>query len=168
MGSLPSRRERALAVVVAVMELVGGLMGLWHLATNAPLPPSTSLIPIRVAVLVLFALLYATAVVAGLLLLLGRHLGRTASALVQALQLPSLSAFGATYTFVVGAGVLIELRWPGPETYLSAVVGSRYALFVGSKGVPPVLGVNALALTLLVLLIPLQTSRAHSRAEVTA
>jgi hypothetical protein len=143
-------------------------MGFWYLGTHTPWaanPRAGMVIPVA-ATWALLAILYAASVVAGLLLLLRRRYGRIGSALIQALQIPSLSALGISYTFVVGAAVLVELRWPGPETYLSWIAGSRFALFVGGKDVPAAFGVNALALALLLLTIPWPTSEARLESDV--
>jgi hypothetical protein len=75
-----------------------------------------------------------------------------------------MSMLGITYTFVVGAGLLAELRWPGPNTYLSWIGGRRFALFVGGEGVAPAFGINALALVLLVLTLRWQGSGARVKS----
>jgi hypothetical protein len=161
-------RNKILFGLVALLEVVGGLMGFWYLGTNAPweAPSATRHLGARAAIWALFVLLYAATVVAGVLLLLRRPAGRVGSAIIQALQVPSLSVLGVTYTFVVGAGLLAELRWPGPDTYLSWIGGSRFALFVGGKGAPATFGVNALALVLLVMVIPWQDSSARVDREL--
>ena len=151
-----SRRARVLFTIVAVLQVVGGLIGFWYLGTHRPWGDSSvpSTVGARGTVWVVFLVLYVAAVVAGVLLIFRQRPGQMVSAFVQALQVPSVSVLGLTYSFVVGAGLVAELRWPGPETYLSWILGSQFALFVGGKGVASSLGVNALALLLLILTFP--------------
>jgi hypothetical protein len=113
--------------------------------------PSPGAVVINTAVWGGFLLLFGLSTAAGVLLITRESLGRALSCIVQGLQLPIVNIGGVSYWFIVGCSARVELKWPGPETYLTWSNGSEAGIFMRAHATPAILGFNALALAFFLL-----------------
>lgn len=154
--------------VVAVLQVVGGLCGIYAIAFGSLFSPSR-------VVFLFFFVLYVAAVWGGVLLALGRRGGVAVSLAVQAFQLFQVNTAGVLYFFACGLQIIFGARQAedGPFVGLTWFFPARSALFLNppAQTVPPgtLTGLNVAAALAIVCLLYVRTEeRKHISPADTA
>lgn len=141
--------------LVALLLIVGGVVGIgvgvWldiRLLTNSRI----SLFSGTTAIIGVFILLYGWAVWTGLDLWKGRRRALKFAQILFAMQIPLLTVPGFSYEFHIGLTVLIAIL-SGPHLNLNFNLGSSFAFYISSQVHGVVIGINLVALVVLVYLI---------------
>ena len=143
--------------VVALLEIVGGLAGLYMTAFGTLIGTN------RVIFLAAFVLFVAS-VWGGVLLALGRRGGVAVSLVVQAVQLVQVAAGGLIYAFVSGLQLVVGLRQTddGPDVGFNLAGPARFLVFLNPPGGGMTqglfTGLNVAALLSIVCLLFLRSS----------
>jgi len=150
--------SRIVRMVVAVMEILGGLIGIGLIAYalfSEPLSQSSVIVHCG------FVLVFLYGIAAGVALLRTERLGLVLSILYMVIQIPIVTTSIFSFDLFSGASVnmlLYESGW-----WFNFLFGSRYYFNLNSYE-PWCFGVNILALALFILLIrELWLERAASR-----
>lgn len=144
--------------IIAVLEIVGGIAGIllvvWILAMTPFNPLSLLILPIVVGI-------YVLSLVAGIALWRGRKYGRTASIVVQCIQIPKLISPQIIFMFSFGVDVWVYF-FRSPELFkigFESRFGAFNQFFVYAPGAPYGLGISVTGLIILVLLITYKPNR---------
>ena len=139
--------KKSLKIIVSIIQIVGGLVGLGLIGRSLLTEQTTHSIAIGQVV---FILAFTFGIVAGVILIMRPKLGLWLSAVFQAMQIPIL--IGPTVAYALFSGVCFNLYRHATGFGFNFLFGSRYYLAIRS-GEPWMVGINALALVLFVLLI---------------
>ena len=141
--------------VIALLQIVGGLFGVYYCVVSGPSGPSHLLF-------LLGFVLFVASVWGGILLALNRLGGVTVSLIIQALQVLQIASDGLVYSFFCGAklvlgfydfGVMLEYRFP-----VAFFVSTAPSSNLSSLGID-FTGVNVLAVLAVVCLLFVRASR---------
>ena len=147
--------------VIAALEVIGGLGGIYVAAFGRLLGPS------RVFLLFAFSV-YVAALWAGVLLALGRRGGAALSLALQTLQLFQVSASSVVYSFVCGLQILLGGRPTddGPFFGVSVYLPARFTVFLNPppEAVPPgaFTGLNMTAVLSIICLLYVRAAERKS------
>ncbi len=153
--------------VVAALQVVGGLSGL-YLAVFAT--------PLGVSHIVLFfaIVLFSASIWGGVLLALDKMLGVTTSLIVQVLQTLQISAPGFLYSFV--CGVCLVVGPAAPPDFVGANIALYWPARFSAATDPPAdlsqtgiifTGVNLVAVLAVLFLLYVRSTRARLKADET-
>lgn len=134
--------------VLIVLQVGGGFMGLSLMVTSlksAQNMPSHAVIGFS-----LFACIFLLGIVSGLALVDRLRIGIILSAVYQALQIPIVSSSSATYRLL--SGLQIGIQWRESRVGITFDCGAGY-FFGWMQGAPFQIGINVLALGLLIYLL---------------
>jgi len=139
--------NKSLRTIVLVIQICGGLVGLGLIGRSMLTEQTTQSIAIGQVV---FVLVFTFGIVAGLALIMRPKLGLWLSAVFQAMQIPIL--IGPTAAYALFSGACFNLYRHATGFGFNFLFGSRY-YFAIQSGEPWMVGINALALVLFILLI---------------
>jgi hypothetical protein len=139
--------NKSLKIIVSIIQIGGGLVGL-GLIGRSLLTEQTS----QSATIVhgIFILVFTFGIVAGVALIKRPKLGLWFSAVFQAMQIPIL--IGPTAAYALFSGACFNLYRHATGFGFNLLFGSRYYLAIQS-GEAWMVGINALALVLFILLV---------------
>ena len=138
--------------IIAVLEIIGGIFGMllvvWILAMTPFNPLSLLILPIVVAI-------YVLSLIAGIALWRGRKYGRTASIVVQCIQIPKIISPAVVFMFSFGLDLWVHfLR---ADQFFNMGFEFRVLafnqFFVNAVGAPFGLGVSIVGCIFLALLL---------------
>lgn len=148
---------------VAMLQIIGGLCGLYNVMFGRLLGPS------RLLFLLAFVL-FTASVWGGVLLALGRPGGVVVSLAIQMLQVLQIATGSLIYSFVCGVQLVLGLHLSGtdpdmggPELGLSYYVPARFFVFLNPppSAVPQAAytGVNVVAVLAIICLLLIRSAR---------
>jgi hypothetical protein len=137
--------------IIAVLEIIGGLSGFLMTAWFLVLTPFDPMVLILAPIVFL---IYGLSVFAGIALWRGRKYGRTASIVVQCLQIPKIFSPALIFIFSFGFDVWVHfLVHPDFTTAgIEVKFGAFNQLFISVPGAPFGLGVSFVGCFFLALL----------------
>jgi hypothetical protein len=139
--------NKSLRTIVLIIQICGGLVGLGLIGRSILTEQTTQSTAIGHVV---FILVFTFGIVAGLALIMRPKLGLWLSAVFQAMQIPIL--IGPTAAYALFSGACFNLYRHATGFGFNFLFGSRY-YFAVQSGEPWMVGINALALVLFILLI---------------
>jgi hypothetical protein len=139
--------NKSLKTIVLIIQIGGGLFGLGLIGRLLLMEQTT---PSAAIVHGVFILVFTFGIVAGVALIMRPKLGLRLSAVFQLMQIPILT--GPTVAYALFSGACFNLFCHGTGLGFNFLFGSRYYLAIQS-GEPWLVGINALALVLFILLV---------------
>lgn len=139
--------DKKLKMAVALLQIVGGLVGLGIIGRaflSGDVPLITMVIHLG------FVFIFAYGIIAGLVLIKMERLGMILSMIFQAIQIPIIMGPSLSYSMFSGACFNIYKHAMGWGFNFN--FGSSYVFHVNS-GEPGLMGINIVAVVLLILLI---------------
>ncbi len=144
------KAAKAIALFQIAGGVVGVLMGLWPFLKIGSAEGGVSVLVGYYAICLFFSALYAFSLWAGLELWKGKRIGYTASMWVQALQIPLISSQYLVYNFVSGISLAAIVGVFGPS--IKFLLGNSFSLGFDRPGAPFAVGINCLAILILIFL----------------
>jgi hypothetical protein len=144
-----------LAKLIAAFEVIGGIigvvMGIWPFFRIGESQGPTGTVVAYYAICAGFTLLYFLSLYAGIKLWQDKRLGYKLSFIVQAVQVPLLSSTLVIYNFVSGISLAAIFGQFGPS--VKFLIGNSFSLGFDRPDAPFAIGINCLALVILVYLV---------------
>jgi len=138
-------------LTVGLLQLAGGILGVSAIAADAF--ADRAIDPMAIV----FVVLYAMTILAGVALLRQHKLGKMLSILVQAAQLPRIAAAGCTYHFAAGLGAWVMVGVNGVG--FTHLLGSEFMWSTNASEAALPFGVNIIAAVALTLLLAMPLPR---------
>jgi hypothetical protein len=138
--------------IIAVLEIIGGIFGILFVAWQIAVSP-INIFTIIIGLVILG--IYVLSLIAGVALWQGRPFGRTASIIVQAIQLPKIISPTIIFTFSFGLDLWIHFLLS--ETMTNVGFQFRFLayneFFLNMQGAPLGLGISIISCIFLVILV---------------
>ena len=139
--------NKSLKTIVSIIQICGGLVGLGLIGRSLL---TEQIIQSTAIVHGIFTLVFTFGIVAGVALIMRPKPGLWLSAAFQAMQIPIL--IGPTAAYALFSGACFNLYRHATGFGFNFLFGSRY-YFAIQSGEPWMVGINALALILFILLV---------------